>query len=141
MDVTRRWLLGLVVLGLTGTGVELLLFKHYEDAWQWTPLVLIGATYGVIGWHLVRRSAAALRVFQALMVLLVVAGALGAVLHYQGNVEFQLEVDPTLRGWPLFVKAIHAKAPPALAPGSMSQLGLLGLVYAFRHPWLTRTRK
>jgi hypothetical protein len=78
------------------------------------------------------------RTLQIAMVLLIVGGALGVVMHYQGNVEFQREVDPTLHGWPLFAKAIRAKAPPALAPGSMAQLGLLGLVYTYRHPALKR---
>jgi hypothetical protein len=55
-------------------------------------------------------------------------------LHYQGNVEFQMEIDPTQHGSELFWKVMRAKAPPALAPGLMAQLGLLGLIYAFRHP-------
>ena len=38
----------------------------------------------------------------------------------------------------LFWKAMAAKTPPALAPGAMTQLGLLGLAYAFRHPALGR---
>jgi hypothetical protein len=36
----------------------------------------------------------------------------------------------------LFVKVVTAKAPPALAPGVMVQLGLLGLVYTYKHPAL-----
>jgi hypothetical protein len=68
------------------------------------------------------------------MVLFVVAGALGIYYHYAANVEFQREVDPSLVGTALFWKAMAAKAPPALAPGSMAQLGLIGLAYTFRHP-------
>jgi hypothetical protein len=49
-------------------------------------------------------------------------------------VEFQLEVSPGLAGWELLRKALNAKAPPALAPGVMAQLGVLGLIYTFRHP-------
>ena len=64
--------------------------------------------------------------------------SLGIVLHYRGNLEFQLEIDATQSSWDLFRKVIHAKAPPALAPGAMTQLGLLGLVYTFRHPALSR---
>lgn len=140
MDVVRRWLLGLLVLGLSGISVELVLFKHYDDAWQFIPFVLIGMTFAVIAWHLAGRSAASVRALQAMMALLVLGGMLGVAMHYQGNVDFQLEVDPSLHGWPLFVKAIHAKTPPALAPGAMSQLGLLGLVYAYRHPAFAGTK-
>ena len=43
-------------------------------------------------------------------------------------------MDPALSGMALFQKAILAKAPPALAPGAMTQLGLIGLAYTFRHP-------
>jgi hypothetical protein len=68
------------------------------------------------------------------MVLLVVGGAAGVVLHYRGSLEFQREMDPTQSGWELFTKVMHAKAPPTLAPGAMAQLGLVGLVYTFRHP-------
>ncbi|MFL6279892.1 MAG: hypothetical protein ACJ731_07260, partial [Vicinamibacterales bacterium] len=54
-------------------------------------------------------------------------------------VEFQREVDPAIVGRELVVKAMTAKTPPALAPGSMSQLGLIGLAYAYRYPLRRRT--
>jgi hypothetical protein len=57
-------------------------------------------------------------------------------LHLQANMEFQLELDATLSGWSLLKKSIVAKAPPALAPGAMMQLGLIGLAYTFKHPAL-----
>ena len=65
-----------------------------------------------------------------------ISGAVGMYLHFQVNMEFQLEMDPALTGMSLFRKAILAKAPPALAPGVMTQLGLIGLAYTFRHPAL-----
>jgi hypothetical protein len=68
------------------------------------------------------------------MVLFVVAGALGVYYHYVANVDFQREVDPSVQGMALFWKAMSAKTPPALAPGAMAQLGLIGLAYTFRHP-------
>jgi uncharacterized membrane protein len=71
---------------------------------------------------------------QITMVLFIAAGLLGVVLHYQANVEFQREVDPSIAGWALLSKAMTAKTPPALAPGSMVQLGLIGLAYSFRYP-------
>jgi hypothetical protein len=61
------------------------------------------------------------------------------VLHYRANVEFQREVDPSIAGRALLVKAMKAKAPPALAPGTMTQLGLIGLAYAYRYPSRRRT--
>jgi hypothetical protein len=64
----------------------------------------------------------------------------GTYLHFQVNMEFQLEMDPALSGLALYRKAILAKTPPALAPGAMIQLGLIGLAYTFRHPALDARR-
>jgi hypothetical protein len=38
----------------------------------------------------------------------------------------------------LFSTVMTAKAPPAMAPGAMVQLGLIGLVYCYRHPAIPR---
>ncbi len=86
-------------------------------------------------------TSATVRVFQSVMVLLIISGALGVYFHFRATAEFQLEMDPALAGWALFRKAIVAKAPPALAPGAMTQLGLIGLAYTFRHPALQSGRK
>ena len=64
-----------------------------------------------------------------------VSGVIGVWLHYKGNMEFEIEMVPSLAGLELFLKASHG-AFPALAPGTMIQLGLLGLAYTFRHPAL-----
>jgi hypothetical protein len=70
------------------------------------------------------------------MALFICSGFVGMGLHYIGNNEFQLEIDPSLHGWRLFVKSITSKAPPALAPAAMIQMGLLGLLYTYKHPAL-----
>ncbi len=134
IDAIRRVLLVILIIGLAGTTTELLLLKHDEGAAQFIPLGLIAIAFVAIAWHAIDRGPASLRVFQTTMVLFVVAGALGICLHYQANVAFQKEVDPSLAGRALIVKAMTAKTPPALAPGSMSQLGLIGLAYAYRYP-------
>ena len=65
------------------------------------------------------------------MLLLFLSGFVG-IWHFQATTEFQLEMDPASRVSALFRKAILAKAPPALAPGAMIQLGLIGLAYTFK---------
>jgi hypothetical protein len=130
----RRFVLAALTFGLFGVAADLIVLQHFEDSWQLVPLVLIGLAFLAIVWYLAGGGAASVRLLQVLMVLFVVAGVIGVVLHYQGNMAFQLEIDPSQSGWDLFTKVIHAKAPPALAPGAMAQLGLLGLAYAFRHP-------
>jgi hypothetical protein len=139
IETIRAWLLALLIFGMGGTAIELVLLGHYDGAWQLVPLALLGAGFLVVAWHLVRPSAGTIRGLEATMAGFLVAGVIGVFLHYQGSLEFQLEVDPTQQGWPLFMKVMHAKAPPALAPGVMAQLGLLGLVYAYRHPASARS--
>ena len=132
----RRLILALLTFGLVALGGELVALGHYEDSWQLVPLGLLATAVLVIAWHAFAGSAATILALRVMMVLIVAAGAVGIMLHYQGNVEFQLEVRPDLGGWELFTKVLHAKAPPALAPGVMAQLGLLGLIYTWRHPAL-----
>jgi hypothetical protein len=139
MIVLRRLLLALVAFGLVGTATELVLLKHYEEFWQIAPLVLLAAALVSVVAEAALGSVRTVRTLRLFMSLLVVAGVAGVVLHYRGNLEFQADMDPTASQWELFKKVIRAKAPPALAPGSMMQLGLLGLIYSYRHPSLSRT--
>ena len=132
----RRLILAVWALGAAGTLVDLLLLEHYEDTWQLIPLVLVPLAALLLAWHLLTSSPVALRAFQLAMVLCLASGATGVVLHYRANMEFQLEIDPAMRGRELFWKVIHAKAPPALAPGVMVQLGLFGLLFTVQHPAL-----
>ncbi len=133
-DAARRILLAILLIGIAGLTVELLLLAHLEDVYQLIPLVLNGAGVVAIAIVAMRPTLGSLRLFQLIMVLFVISGGVGMWLHYQATTEFQLEMDPSLSGWALFRKAIVAKAPPALAPGAMIQLGLIGLAYTFRHP-------
>ena len=135
----RQFLLALLAAGLLGLGIELVLLEHYEDAWQLTPLVLITANLVVLLWQAAKPSWPAVQTMRVLMVAMLCAGAVGIFLHYRANMEFQIEMSPGLAGLELFLKTIRAKVPPPLAPGAMAQLGLLGLLYTYRHPLLNRT--
>jgi hypothetical protein len=53
------------------------------------------------------------------------------VLHFQGSREFQLEMDPSMSGLDLVWHVLRAKSPPTLSPGTMVQMGILGLGYAY----------
>lgn len=130
----RRGLLLLLGLGLLGTAVDLVLLDHYEDVWQMPPLLLCVTSLLLVLWVGLDNARTAVRALRIAMVLCVASGLAGVALHYNGNREFQHEIDPQLAGWPLFVKVVTAKAPPALAPAVMAQLGFLGLLYTYRHP-------
>ena len=137
LHVVRAALLGLVVLGLVGTGIELVLLEHTEEAVQWSPIALTGIALAVIVWQLLAPSRWSVRTLQVTMTLLIIAGIVGTILHYRGNVEFELEMHPDVGGLALFRDAMMG-ATPALSPGAMVLLGALGLLYAFRHPALAR---
>lgn len=133
----RRLLLALLLLGTAGLIPELLLLKHYDSIWQVIPLVVLALTLIATALVWRRPDPRTVKLFQAVMVLCVLAGIAGVVLHAKGNLEWALERDDTLRGWPLIWKILRG-ATPLLAPGAMAQLGLLGLIFTYRHPALER---
>ena len=134
----RRMLGWLLALGIAGLAAELLLLEHTESALQWIPLALLAS--GAVGLALValRPARWTLRLMRAVMVLCVAAGCLGVFLHLRGNVEFERESDPAAAFGTLLARAFTG-ATPALSPGALLQLGLLGLAFTFRHPAARRS--
>jgi hypothetical protein len=137
LAAVRILLLGIFLLGAGGTAVELVLIEHYEEIWQLSPLVLLGAGMLAAGWHLRRGDRASVRALRLVMLLFLASGVAGVILHFKGNVEFELEMEPAMRGLTLVWEALRG-ATPALAPGTMIQLGLVGLAATFRHPAMRR---
>ena len=133
LAVIRRFVLILFLVGVVGTGIELLLLGHTEDVWQWAPLVLMVASLIILVWRATHTGSASLRAFQGTMVMFVLTGALGLWLHYDGNAAFEREMYSSIQGLDLFWEAVTG-ATPTLAPGTILELGLLGLVYTYRHP-------
>lgn len=133
LQAIRRVLFWILMLGMSGTAVELLLLKHDEDPYQLIPLVLLAAGLVAVSGHALRPTPATAGAVRTTMAAFFAAGLAGLYFHYRANVEFQLEGDPSLAGRALVMKALEAKAPPALAPGVMIQLGLAGLAYTLRY--------
>ena len=131
----RRALTLLLVAGLVGTALELVLMEHLEDWWQRIPLALIVAALGVLCWHWLARSRASVYALRAVMLLFLASAGLGIVLHTAGNREFALETKPGLAGGEMITEMLTG-AFPALAPGTMALLGLIGLLLTWRHPAL-----
>ena len=143
LTTTRRWSLrnlvfAIIILGILGLLAELLLIEHIESFTQWIPLIVLSAGLASCIWLALDPRLAALKTFQAVMAAFVVAGLAGVYFHYAGNVEFALERDSALGGVTLVWKALRG-ATPALAPGALAQLGLLGLAYTYGHPAPQRT--
>ena len=136
LAILRGALLVILAIGLVGVLGELLLLEHTEETWQRLPIFMIIAGLIVLGWHGVDHGPVPVRALQAMMALFVLTGAIGVALHLKGNIEFELEMQPTLRGTTLLWQTLKG-ATPTLAPGAMVQLGLIGLAYSFHHPALT----
>jgi hypothetical protein len=127
-----------LLVGLAGMATELLLIGHVESPQQWIPLVLLATGFAVAGWDAVSSSQASVRALRVVMTLCVVTGAIGVVLHYQGNEAFELEMYAGMAGIELVRKTLTG-ATPVLAPGSMTLLGLIGLTQTYAHAPTQRT--
>jgi hypothetical protein len=137
----RLALFSILLIGMLGSGIELILLSHYDDWRQWLPVILILLGLSVSGWHAVRSTALSVRLLQALFICFMASGFAGIYFHYQGGAEFKLESNPSLHGWALFWETIRGKVPPLLAPGAMMQLGLIGLTYTYKHPALNSAKE
>jgi len=135
----RRALLAVLTLGVAGSLTELLLLGHTEDRFQWIPVIGLGVGLVSVGSVSIIPGRTTLRMLCAVMLGFILAGFLGINRHYTGNVEFELEMYPSRQGFELFREAM-AGATPALAPGTMVLLGLVGLTFCLRHPILRNLR-
>ena len=133
----RRGILLIFVIGTIGLGTELLLLDHFEEWRQQVPLVLLALGLILLAVRLLYRGAIILRLFRWTMLAFVLGGMVGLWFHLSSNMEFELEMHPTLSGLELLFKALSG-AMPALAPGALVQLGLIGFLYTYQHPALSR---
>ena len=127
-----QYVLAILIFSFAGTAAELVLTKHYDTPWKVVPIVLFGVALLVLAAARLRPGSGTIRVFGGIMVLFVISGVVGAVLHYQGKAEFALERNKSLSGLALLRETVlKGSNPPLLAPGAMIALGLLGLVWAY----------
>ena len=136
LDTVRKGILGIVAFGTLGMAAELLLIGHYEDSSQLVPLACAAVGLALLMWAWLRPGVVLLRTLQFVMLTFVGTGITGITLHFEASAEFQREIDPAISGMALVRKVMDATAPPLLAPGVMVQLGMLGLLYTYRHPAL-----
>ena len=132
----RRVILGVLLLGIVGLMAELLLLGHYEGFTQWVPLLALAAGLGALALDGAYARWWTRGMLAFVMVSFVATGLLGVYFHFNGSREFQREMDPTMSGITLVWHVLRAKSPPTMAPGSLVQMGILGLGYAY----LRRTR-
>lgn len=140
ISLIRRALLAILVIGLIGTEAELFLLKHVDGFWQLVPVILVALTLLLAAWCGIAPGPASLATLRVVMGLFLIAGAVGVVQHFLGNIGYEKESNPGLAGVELY-KASAMGATPLLAPGIMLQLGFVGLLYAFRHPASSRNEQ
>lgn len=120
-----RLLLAIWMFGVAGTATELLLLEHFEGLSQQVPLLLFAVGLATGTWYARRPTPASLRAFQATLAAFALGGAAGLWLHFRGNMEFELETYPGLRGLDLLWETVRG-ATPTLAPGTMIVLAAIG---------------
>lgn len=132
-----RTFVGLLVAGgIVVMAADLILIGHYAGTNQLIPLVLAGAGLVALGWTGIRPGLLAVRVVQFVMLCFVGAGIIGVTLHVKANTIAVREKTPAIAWRDLVSQSLASTAPPPLSPGLMAQLGLLGLVFCYRHPAL-----
>lgn len=124
----KKILFAAFLVSLLGTGTELLLLEHTGDTWQLIPVVLIGLALIAFTWFTATKSKPSQQVLRGIMLFFIISGVLGFALHYNGNMEFELEMYPSMKGTELIWETLKG-ATPVLAPGSMVATGLLGWAY------------
>ena len=100
----RRGLLLIFVIGAAGLGTELLLLGHFEEWRQQVPLVLLVLGLVLLAIRLFYRGVIILRLFRLTMLAFVLGGIVGLWFHLSSNMEFELEMYPTLTGWNCYLK-------------------------------------
>jgi len=136
----RDLVLLVYAIGATGVAVDLIALGHFRDLRQLVPLVVLISGLLVLAWQRLRQNTLATRCFQVAMVLLVASGFLGLLFHASRNVGFAVEMNPMARLWEVARSSV-AGPTPSLAPATLIQLGLLGLIHTYRHPLLRRADK
>lgn len=129
----RALLLGLVGLGAAGLVVELALLEHWEELPQYAPFLVLAPALAAAAVLWRRPGRGTLRAFQGVMALAVLAGMAGIGFHFQSNWAFEREIVPEASTAERLWETIHG-ATPLLAPGSLVQLGLVGLALTYGHP-------
>lgn len=138
----RRGILGLAVLGIVGTSIELVFLRHWTEATQlivWPAMLLLA-----VGVWIVARQPTRARIQWArrLAGVVLVVAALGVLIHVNANLEAApLDADyeatwstlPTIQQWWLAITGGVGPAP-TLAPGALAEIALALLLATFAHP-------
>jgi glucan phosphoethanolaminetransferase (alkaline phosphatase superfamily) len=117
------FLVGMGVLAATLSSVLDHARTHFENPWQWVPIAagVLGTVVAVTLGAVEKRRLPDLLTYAGAMLLLMVVGATGAVLHVETNLSVgnSIVLERFIRGAPL------------MAPLLFANMGLLGLLVLF----------
>lgn len=133
----RQFLLWLTIALCVGIVAELLLTGHYKAPLQLVPIGMCVLAAVSAGAMLVRPNAKTIGLLRAVMVVMALAGILGAYQHLTGNLEFAQEVNAAKANAAPVVTALTG-ANPALAPGALGVTALIALAATYFHPALDK---
>lgn len=129
----RSALLIVVAFMFAGTPVELLLADHTAETAQFIPFLLCGAAFIAILAVLVRPRRTTLRILRGVMVLNILGGLLGMVLHLIGNYNFEREIRPNAQAADLIADTLKG-VNPLLAPGMLIFFAVVALIAVYNYP-------
>jgi hypothetical protein len=143
--VLRVGLVALAALGVIGLLFELVFLRHWSTTGAlivWPALGAAGIATAALAW---RPTPGRVRAVRWIALGVVVVGAVGVVLHVNENLlagpldrDYAATWDGLSITTQLFLAITGGVGPaPALAPGSMSELGLAIALATIRHPALT----
>ena len=117
------WILGIASCGLT---LDLFLIAHYETIWQLLPIALLSISIMILflTWLFFRYWLIKAQFILSIMVT--VTGLIGSWLHFQSNMDFELEMYPDLSSreliWNALTGALPVMAPCALIPYGLTTI-------------------
>lgn len=133
----RRFLLLVACATCAGVMVELWLTGHYDEPLQLAPFIVCGIGIVLLLAALAQPKRGVLRVLQALMIVMALVGAVGTIVHLNGDLELAQEVKPAqVQSQPVWMALTGHN--PALAPGALCITALIALAATYRHPALQK---
>ena len=141
-DLLRQGVLWLAILGTTGTSLELVLLRHWDNTLELIPFVALGVLSAAIVLVVWRPSGRRIRVAQVLAASVLVTSAIGVFIHIRANYESAPLDFRYTDSWPTTAEPIRwllaatdtVGPSPTLAPAAIGFVALALLVATMRHP-------
>jgi len=147
--ILRRSLIWLAALSAAGTGLELLLLRHWDNGLELIPFASIGVLAVAIAVLVARPGRRAVQATRAIAAVVAASGAIGVFIHIRSNYEaapldFRYTDSWATTAEPIrwLLAATDTVGPsPTLAPAALTFAALALLAATLRHPALARTEK